>query len=315
MNRNQEKKSGNKGWIIALAIVALLVVVLWLWWRAPNSSAKKEVEKLRPQLQIASFNVTDIDKDKISATSNIILRNNLPIEVKTSRLDYVIYIDSAKVIENSYSKPITIRSSDTTAIRLPMEVMLDKLVAVQTRFEKKNIDSADYSMKATFQVDVPIAGERNFTMNFSKRLPALRLLKPKMGDIDIAKLGLKESSLDITVNVENPNAFPIKMKDGKYKLSVDNDANVMEGVMQEVVNIPAHGSAPVSMHVDMKTMKIPQLGWKMLFDKKDTHFNLSFSSKLISENGMLNNSKMDFNMSGTLAELTGAAKTSATNMK
>src|SRR4051812_8193671 len=103
MNRNQEKKSGNKGWIIALAIVALLVFVLWFWWRAPNSSVKKEVEKLRPQLQIASFNVTDIDKDKISATSNIILRNNLPIEVKTSRLDYVIYIDSAKVIENSYS--------------------------------------------------------------------------------------------------------------------------------------------------------------------------------------------------------------------
>jgi len=308
MNKDNNKQRGRSGrkWIIALAIVALLFVGFWLWWRAPHSAIRQEAQQLKPQLSIASLNITDIDEDKISATSNIILRNNLPVEVKTKRLDYVIYIDSAKVIEDSYSKPITIHSSDTTAIRLPMEIMFRKMTAVLKRFENKNIDSADYTMKATFQVDVPIAGERNFTMNFSKRLPALRLLKAKMGDIDISKLGLQESSVDMTMNVQNPNAFPIKMKDGKYKFSLDNDQNIMEGVMQKVVDIPAHGSAPVAMHVDMKTMKIPKLGWKMLFDKKDTHFKLNFSSKLMSENGMLNNSNMAFNMSGTLLELTNA---------
>ena len=310
MNCHSGKETDRRGrkWLIALAIVALLIVGFWLWWRSPNSSIKKGAGRLAPELSVASLNITDIDHNKISATSNIILRNNLPVEVKTNRLDYVIYIDSAKVIEDSYSKPITIRSSDTTAIRLPMEIMFRNMTAVLKRFEDKNIDSADYSMKATFQVDVPVAGERNFTMNFSKRLPALRLLKAKMGNIDIGKLGFKESSLDMTLNVQNPNAFPIKMKDGKYKLSIDNDANVMEGVMEKVVNIPAHGTAPVSMHVDMKTMKLPELGWKMLFDKKDTRFKLNFSGKLMSENGMLNNSNMAFNMDGTLDELKNMAK-------
>jgi LEA14-like dessication related protein len=305
-NRDKTRDNSSRKWLIALAIVALLIVGFWLWWRAPNSSIKSQAQQLKPELQIASLNITDIDKDKISATSNVVLRNNLPMEVKTNRLDYVIYIDSAKVIEDSYSKPITIRSSDTTAIKLPMEIMFRKIGAVMKKFENKNVDSADYSMKATFQVEVPIAGQRNFTMNFSKRLPALKPLKAKMGDIDVGKLGFKESSIDITLNVENPNAFPMKMKDGKYKFSLDNDQNIMEGVMQKVVDIPAHASAPVAMHVDMKTMKIPKLGWKMLFDKKDTHFRLNFSSKLIAENGMLNNSRMDFNMEGTLDELTKA---------
>ncbi len=310
MNTKSRRETGGKGkkWLIALAIVALVAVGFWLWWRAPHSSIKKEANQLKPELSIASFDITDIDENKISGTSKIVLRNNLPLEVKTNRLDYVIYIDSAKVIEDSYSKPITIRSSDTTAIRLPMEIMFKKMTAVMKRFENKNIDSADYTMRATFQVDVPIAGERNFTMSFSKRLPALRLLKAKVENIDIGKLGLKESSLDMTVNVQNPNAFPIKMKDGKYKLSINNDENVMEGVMEKIVNIPAHGSAPVSMHVDMKTMKIPKLGWKMLFDAKDTPFKLTFGNKLISDNGILNNSNMAFNMSGTLDELKNMAK-------
>jgi LEA14-like dessication related protein len=298
----------GKKWLIALIILIVLVVGFWFWWKAPSSSLKQEAQHLKPELSVASMNITDIDEDKISATSTIILKNNLPIEVKTHRLDYVIYVDSAKVIEDSYSKPITIRSSDTTAIRLPMEIYHRKLTSTFTRLENKNIDSADYSMRATFQVDVPIAGERNFTMNVSKRLPALRMLKVKMGNIDIGKLGLKESSIDMVVNVANPNVFPIKMKDGKYKFSLDEDENIMEGVMEKVVNIPAKGTEPISMHVDMKTMKIPKLGWKMLFDKKDTHFKLKFSSKLMSDNGMLNNSTMVTNMQGTLEELKDAVK-------
>jgi len=293
----------RRKWLIALVIVALIIIGFWLWWRAPHSAIKQEAEKLKPELKVASMNITDIDADKISATSKVIISSNLPLEVKTNRLDYVIYIDSAKVIEDSYTKPITIRSGDSTAINLPMEIMYKKITAVLKRFENEGVDSADYSMKATFQVDVPIAGERNFTMNFSKRLPALRLLKAKMGDIDIGKFGFKETDLNMVVNVTNPNVFPINMKDGKYKFSIDNDENVMEGVMEKVVSIPAHGTEPVAMHVDMKTMKVPKLGWKMLFDKKDTRFKMNFSCKLMSENGMLNNSNMAFNMSGTLDEL------------
>lgn len=298
----------KKPWLIALVVVAIFAAGFWLRWRMPSSSLKKETQQLKPELSMASVNITNIDKNKISATSKVILRNNLPIEVKTNRLDYIIYIDSAKIIEDSYSKPITIRSSDTTAITLPVEIMQKNLVAVVKRFENNDIDSADYSMKATFQVDVPIAGERNFTMNLSKRLPVLRLLKVKMKDVNIKKLGLKETGIYMVVNVENPNAFPIKMKDGKYTLKIDNDENVMEGVMEKIIDIPAHGSEPVSMHVNMKTMKVPGLGLKMLFAKKDTQFKMNFSCKLLSENGMLNNSNMVMNMQGTLDELKNAVK-------
>ncbi len=298
----------GRKWLIALGILALVAIGVWFWWRSPSSSLKKEAGKLKPELSVASVNINDIDENKISATSKIVLRNNLPIEVKTNRLDYVIYIDSTKIIEDSYSKPITIRSSDTTAISLPMEIMHRKMTAALKRLKNENIDSADYSIKASFAVDVPIAGEKNFTMNLSKRLPAYKLLKVKMGDIDLGKFGFKESSIDMVLNIENENNFPIRMKDAKYKFTIDDNENVMEGELQEVVNIRPNSTTPVAMHVDMKTLKVPKLGWKMLFDKKDTHFTMNFSSKLMSENGMLNNSKMQMNMQGTLEELKNAVK-------
>ena len=180
--------------------------------------------------------------------------------------------------------------------------------AVIKKIAKLKKDSADYAVKATFEVDVPIAGERNFTMNLSKKLPSLRPLKVSVKDVDLGKLGLKETGLNMVVNVENPNDFPIKMKDGKYKMGIDNDENMMEGTMEPMVNIPANGTEAITMHVDMKTLKVPKLGWKMLFDKKDTRFKMNFNCKLASDNGMLNNSSMAMNMQGTLEELKDAVK-------
>jgi ABC-type microcin C transport system permease subunit YejB len=98
----------KRKWVIVPAILPLVVVSFWLWWRAPHSPIKQQAEKLKPELKIASVNISDIDENKIKATSKIILRNNLPIEINIKRLDYVICIDSAKIIEDAYSKPITI---------------------------------------------------------------------------------------------------------------------------------------------------------------------------------------------------------------
>ena len=114
----------GKRWLIAIVIILLIGTGLWLWWRAPSSTLKQRVvqkaEQLKPELKIATFNITDIDKDKISATAKVTLKNNLPIEVKTNKLNYIIYIDSVKVIEDTYNKPIVIKSSGTTDITLPM---------------------------------------------------------------------------------------------------------------------------------------------------------------------------------------------------
>lgn len=118
----------GRKWIIVLVVLIVIALVIWFWWRAPHSAIKQEAEKLRPELSITSLNINDISETKISATSKTVLRNNLPIGVNINRLDYTIYIDSAKVIEDAYSKPIKIRSSDTTVISLPIEICTKNLV-------------------------------------------------------------------------------------------------------------------------------------------------------------------------------------------
>lgn len=229
------------------------------------------------------------------------------MEINTHRLDFEIYIDSIKVIEAVYNKPIRIRPSNRTVIEMPMEILAESLTSVLKYFEENEIDSTSYSMESAFQVDVPIAGKKNFTIDVSKRLPALRLLKMQIEKADFNVFKPKKEGIDMIVRVTNPNLFPVEMKEGTFLFVTEDDLE-MEGMLERIVDIPAQGSEDISVHVAVKENNILKVGWDILADKKDTRFTFAFNSKVSSENKMLDYSNMTMNVHGTLDELKNALK-------
>ena len=298
----------NKSLIILLVFLILAGVGIW-WWKSPSSDKVKEktADKLMPTIGIASTNISDIDAKRIRLVSKITINNPLPVDINTQRLNYIIYIDSVKVIEDSYEKPISIRSSDSSTITIPVQVLAKPMARVLKYFDDAKIDSANYSMKASFEVDVPIAGDRKFTMNVDKKLPALRIPKIKIQHVDLNALSLKSKGMDIDVMVSNPNLFPLKMSNGKFQFNVE-DAMQMNGVLEKVINIPARGSQNVSIHAKMVDGSVLKSGWKLLTDKKDTQFTSKFTGELNSGNQMLSDSKMAMTITGTLDEILNTVK-------
>lgn len=289
-------------------LLVLAGVGIW-WWKSPSSDQAKEkaADKLMPSIGVASASISDIDAERIRLVSKITISNPLPVDINTKRLNYIIYIDSVKVIEDSYEKPISIRSSDSSTITLPMDVLAKPMTRILKYFDEQKIDSADYSMKASFEVDVPIAGERKFNMSINKKLPALRIPKIKVKHVDLNALALKSKGMDMEIEVENPNLFPLKLSNGQFEFNVE-DAMQMNGVLEKVITIPAKGSQNVSVHARMTDGNMLKTGWKLLTDKKDTQFKSKFSGELDSENKMLANSKMAMRITGTLDEIVNTVK-------
>lgn len=296
-------------WLIVLLVIAVLVGVGIWWWKSPGSDEAKQkaADKVMPTVGVASLNITDIDAERIKMNSEITINNPLPVEINTKKLNYVVYIDSVKVIEDTYEKPINIKSSDSTTIEMPMELLVEPMTRVLTYFDKEKIDSANYSMTASFEVDVPIAGERKFKMDVSKKLPALRVPKVKITNLDLNALALKSKGMDVDVEVTNPNLFPLKISNAAFSFAIE-DALEMKGVLEKIISIPAKGSQNVSMHAEVTDGNMLKSGWKLLTDKKDTQFVSKFSGTVNSDNKMLKNSKMATKITGTLDELVDAAK-------
>jgi LEA14-like dessication related protein len=299
----------SRAWWIIAAVLLLIPIGIFIWWQSSSSApVKKEAaQRLTPKVSLASMNISDIDDERIKLNSTIQLSNPLPVDLHIKELRYELFIDSIRVMQDAYGKPITIHSSDSTTIQMPMELLTKPMARVLRHFEATKADSADYTMKATFDVDVPVAGKRNFSMDVSKRLPAVRLPKVKVRDVDLNALQLKKKGVDMVVTVTNPNTFPIKLKDGRFSFAMEDDLK-MQGTLEKVINIPAGGSEDVTMHANVTDGSMLKAGWKMLTDKKDTRFTYNFRCKLLTESGLLRNSTMATSVQGTLAELANAVK-------
>src|SRR5690606_20216434 len=122
----------------------------------------------------------EISNENVKMDTRILLDNPLLININTTRISYKIFIDSVQVLENVYNEPLIIESGDTSVIELPVVLQQEALLSVLQYFKENKIDSANYSVNAVIEVDVPIAGEREIKMNFSRKLPALKIPEVKL---------------------------------------------------------------------------------------------------------------------------------------
>mgnify|MGYP003575327093 CR=1 FL=1 len=311
-------KRSTRNWSLAILTVLILGIAFW-WWqdlrgqkgeaavRSPRaminttaSEAKEEAAKMT--MEVASTTIKNIKAGRIKSISQVVMKNPLPVKLTVDRLDYALLINDVKVAEGSYPQRIEIPASDSTTVFLPMYVMVKPMDAVIDKMDQEGKDTATYTFANTVYTNVPIAGERKISFNIKEELPIVRLPKMRIADIDINDVGLKNSGMKVTMEVTNRNSFPIQLEDGRYSMVID-DQTTMTGNMQEVVVLPAKQTVPVTMYTDMKTGRTMKMGWKLLFDKKDTRYRIKFDGKIRSESKLLKKSSVEFNEEGNLADL------------
>jgi LEA14-like dessication related protein len=300
-------KARKWGVVIIVLLVVIAVGVSW-WMHSGKKALQSSVRNAAPKVTLASMNIKDIDPEDIKMECGITVSNPLPVGFKADSLHYELWIDSVMVMRDTYKKSISLSRNDSTSIKLPLDIKSAALKRLVDKFDRHHTDSADYTIQTNFKMNVPVAGKRAFNLNVTKRLPAIRKITAKPGKVDLNKLGLKDSELGITVKVTNDNSFPIDISNGKYTITVDKDLD-LQGTMQKNVHIPANGAQDVSMNIKLKTAKVPKLGWKILFHKKQTHYNMHFTGQLKSDIKMLDNTALKMNAEGTLEDLKELAQT------
>ncbi|MBK7426428.1 MAG: LEA type 2 family protein [Saprospiraceae bacterium] len=290
----------KRSWIIIFLIIILLVIVWWCKSPMTSDSRQSAKDNLLPGIHVASVIVTEISNEWVKMDTKILLDNPLLVNINTNKIRYKLLIDSIKVLENEYNEPIIIRSGDTSVVEMPIEINAEALTSVMKYFKDNNIDSAEYSVHAIMEVEIPIAGKRDFKMNISRRLPALKLPEARLIDLDLNLFQLRKKGIDLVIKISNPNVFDIQLLEGKFNFYIE-DYFSLRGIPDPDILLPAGSSTEIAINANIDG-NLPKTGWEILIGK-DAPFSLHFSGIFKSENNMLDRSKIKMIVNGRMDEL------------
>lgn len=306
----------KKGWAIALILLLLGVAGAYIWYSRLRSNAAAEGgaydNTLKPRLEMSNATITNIDNDKIDMTVRMLIDNPLPVGFKASRLNYTVLMANTPIVQDTYEKAIEIKSGDSTYVTLPMKILVKKLMQVLETLDKKDIDSTTYTIRSTFDLDVPILGDRTFKTTIEKRLPTYYVPEIKIDDIDLGKVGLKRTDVAAKVRVINRNKFPYNFTDTHYSVIIDGK-QISEGDQPEPILIRAQATTPVVFPVTIKPGQALSLIPDALFNKETTPYVINFRCRIVDKDNspMFSNSKLTTQIKGTLADFKKLASDAA----
>lgn len=303
----------KKGWIIAIGVLLLLGIGGYVYYNSLKSKAQSEGGAydgtLKPRLELSRFDLTNVTDESVQMNMHLLIDNPLPVGFKARKVDYTLYINNEEVAKDAYNKTIDVKSQDSTLLSLPATLYTKKMVSVLKRLEAAGTDSTDYRVRTTFDLDVPIAGERTFTVSQSIRGPVVYIPEFKIADIDLGKFVLNRTDVATKIVCTNKNKFSFNITDTHYSVTI-NGKQIAEGDQPQPILIKQQGSTPFVVPMTVKPGQSLGLLPKMLFDKKDTPVEVAFRCKILdkSANPMFNESKVVTTIKGSLADFIQQAK-------
>ncbi|MBC7891017.1 MAG: LEA type 2 family protein [Sphingobacteriaceae bacterium] len=298
----------NFRWLLIGAVLLLLAVGGWFYWRT-TKTPDEATAGLQPQLRVLAVDVSDISEDNISLTARLYLSNPYPFELRTRRLDYQIFIDSTRILESAYDEALTIKSGDSTVVKLPMDIKSKEAGRVIKGITARGQDSANYTIKASVVVDLPVVGEKVFDWEKTKRLPTYQIPTLKIDKINIEKFSFKNPELEVLIHFYNPNVFDLEVKDFRYELTVGKQDNLQAvGSRAGLTRIPKKSSTIIPVQIRAEIKQGGKLIGQALFNKSETPVQLLVTLHSASEKEFNKGSKIVAKITGTLDEFTGKKK-------
>src|SRR5690606_29772426 len=239
------------------------------WWcNSPGTaeSRQKASDKFIPGIQVTSVLINEISNDHVKMDTRIVLDNPLLININTRKIHYQVFMDSVQVLENVYNEPLIIKSGDTSVVELPVVIDTEALDSIWKHYKANNVDSAEYTIHAVMDVEVPIAGDREITMKFSRRLPVLMIPDLEIIDLDLNLLQIRKKGVDLILRVHNPNSFNIHIMESEINFYID-DYFLLKGTPDPDILLPSEESEKIALHANIRESNLLKTGWELLLQK------------------------------------------------
>ncbi|TLV00995.1 LEA type 2 family protein [Dyadobacter luticola] len=288
-------------WIILVLLI--LAGGGWYFFNQYKKENENPVSGLKPKVEMGIGHITNITDSTIDLSLKLLVDNPLPVELDVKGFNYFVQMNGVTVIQNKYSKPLLIKSRDSTIVMLPSKLKIKKLKKEGESEASKGEDSANYHFEGRFALKKPILGKDTIVLSKEKRLPLYRLPKVKIVDYDMTKFRLSKSEITLFLEFKNQNPFPVQFKNPSYVVDFGKQKRMAEGKVPGFTKIKGKSTETYKIPLEIDMGKVLKALGAVIVKGKSIPFTLYFKSKLVSDNDIFKDSDVNIVVDGELKDL------------
>ncbi|MBN1783328.1 LEA type 2 family protein [bacterium] len=274
---------------------AVLICLSFLLFSCAELQQLAQIQ--RPVLDVAGVRITGLSLEKIDLAFDVDITNPNPLSVRMAGLDYDFEINHGSFLQGNQPNELLIQSNGKSRVEIPLTLEFRELYETYQAF--KNMDSTDYRLACGFTFQLPILGLTRIPVQKSGRLPLIKLPKLSLRALKLNRISLTGADLDLEIDMKNPNAFSLFLKNLNYNFMVSG-ASWASGNLSAPASVNAKDSGLLRIPVSLDFIEMGRTVYQMVSGSKSLDYQLNGSLGFDTSLPLLKNVDWPVDMTGAV---------------
>lgn len=262
---------------------------------------KEALEQQRPTVSVTDQRLTRLDFERASLAFGIQVDNPNPVALSLAGLDYDLKLDGHSFASGQQTKQMQLAAAGASRFELPLSLAFKEIY--QGLANLKDKDEIPYELTTGLMIDVPLLGKLRYPVTVQGVLPLPRLPEISVKSLTMEKLSFSEATLNLNLEVDNPNAFGLALTNLNYDFVV-NGKRWLNGSRPNLGTVKQNQKNLITLPISLNFMEMGSSLYGLLKGGTDLDYSLSGKLDARSNQKLIGNFAMPFDSSGriTLAQ-------------
>lgn len=198
----------------------------------------------QPEIQVQQVDITRLSLSDVDLAVRLGVHNPNPIGLRLAGLNYRLEAEQRALLQGSSEQALRVGAGEQAAITLPLSLSFADLAGGLQAILGR--DKIDYVLSGELDFGlfrVPYSHHGELTL---PKLPRIRIQ-----DLRVEQLNLQGARLTLSLGVDNPNGFPLRLNGLEYELSLDGKSlSRGQSLGPMVIEGGTRGSQPIQLSID-----------------------------------------------------------------
>jgi LEA14-like dessication related protein len=204
-----------------------------------------------PRLHLDRARVAEVDLEGASVNLDFTLENPNDLTLRVARASWRLQVEGVEVSEGTLPGGLTLPARGAAPFTARVRLRWADLSRLAEPLRRQ--PEVAYRVDGAVGVETPVVGVVSLAFKHEGRVPVPRLPILRLAGVSADLRSLIDLDLGLTLEVENPNAFPLPGAELRFDLLV-NGVQVVSGREATLAALPAGGQARIKLPVDISLL-------------------------------------------------------------